>query len=92
MSYNISVDIGSSSNSSPESNALVSSTLSSGGIIELSSDSSPLSSSLYASSRVSDNKLPSLKCGNVIISPVFCLKYVAQGVYVTDGRISIAYE
>ena len=29
---------------------------------------------------------------NVIISPVCSLKDVAQGVYITDGRIAIAYE
>ena len=88
MSSNTSLDIGSSSDSSPESITSISSLLSSGGIIELSSDLSPISASL----RVSDDKFPSSNCANVIISPVCYLKDVALGVYVTDGHITIASE
>ena len=71
MSFKITVDIGSSSDSSLEYNASVSSKLSSGGIIESSSDSSPLSSLLPTYSLVSDHKYPSSNYLNVIISPVF---------------------
>ena len=49
MSYNISVNIGSWSYSSPESIASISSSLGSGGIIKLSSDLSQLSVSLRGS-------------------------------------------
>ena len=66
MSSNIFVDICSSSDSSPKSIASISSLLSTGGIIELSSDLSLFSASL----RVSDNKFPSSNCVNVIILPV----------------------
>ena len=85
MSSNIYVEIGSSSDSSPESITSVSSLLISVGIIKLSSDSSPLS----ALSQVSDNEFPSSKCVNVIISPVCPLKYVAQGIYDTAIIIAI---
>ena len=37
-------------------------------------------------------EVPSLNCVNVIILPVCSLEDVAQGVYVTDGRIAIASE
>ena len=69
MCSNISVYIGSSSDSSPESITSISSLLISGSIIELSSYLSPLS----ASSRVLYNKPPSSNCESVIISPVFSL-------------------
>ena len=86
MSSNISVDIGSSYDSLIESITSVSSSLSSGGIIELSSDSSPLS----ASSRVSDNKFPASNCANVIKSPVCYFEDTAQGMHDTAGSIFIA--
>ena len=92
MSYNIFLDIGSSSDSSLESIAYVSSKLSCGGIIKWPLDSSPLSSSLYANLQVSDDKLPSSKCVNVIIFPVCSFEDVAQGIYDIDGCIAIAYE
>ena len=88
MSYNIFVDIGSSSDSSPDEIKSISSSLSSGGTIESSSDLSPLS----ASSLVYDDKPPSSNCENVITSPVFIFEDLAQGVYVTDGCIVIASE
>ena len=72
MSYNISVDIGSFLDSLPEFIVSISSSLISGGIIELSSDSLPIS----ASSRFSDNKFSSSKYVNVIISPVFSFEDV----------------
>ena len=68
--------------------ASISSSLSSGYIIELSLDSSLLSALL----RVLVNILTSSNYGNVIILPVSPLEDVAQGVYVTAGRIFIAYE
>ena len=86
MYSNISVYILSSPNPSLESIASISSSLISGGIIELLLDLSPLSASL----RVSYNKFPYSNCANVIILPVCLLGDVAQGVYVTDGRIAIA--
>ena len=88
MPSNISVDIGSSSDSSPEFISFISSLLSSGGIIELSSYLSPLSASL----RVSYYKSPSSNCVNVIILPVYSLEDVGQGVYFIDRRIAIASE
>ena len=51
------------------------------------SDSSPLSVSL----QISVNKPPSSNCANVITSPVCSLEDVAYGVYVTVGRIAIAF-
>ena len=68
--------------------ASVSSSLSSGGIIGYSSDLSPFSASL----QVLVNILVSSKCVNVIILPVCYPEDVAQGVYVTAGRIVIASE
>ena len=56
ISSNISVDIGSSSDSLPESITSISSSIIYSGIIESSSDSLPLS----ASSQVSDNKFPTM--------------------------------
>ena len=35
---------------------------------------------------------PSSNCANVITSPVFSFEYVAYGVYVTAGRITITSE
>ena len=92
MSSNISVDVGSSSDSLTESNASVSYNISRGGTIELSLDLSPLLSSLSESSQVSDNKPSSSNCANVIISSVYSFEYLAQGIYDTDGRIDIASE
>ena len=66
--------------------ASLSSYLSSGGIIESSLDSSPLSALL----QVLVNILPSSNCVNFIISPVCSLEDVAQGVHVTDGHVAIA--
>ena len=88
MFCKISVDIRSWSDSFPESMASISSFLSSGGITESSSDLSPL----FASLRFLVHIFPSLDCVNVIISPVCSLEDVAQGVYVTAGRIAIASE
>ena len=88
MPSNISVDIGSSSDSSTESNKFDYSKLSSGGMIESSLDFSSLSSLLSASSQVSDNKSPSSKCVNVITSPACYFEDVAQGMYDTSGRIA----
>ena len=86
MSSNISVDIGSSYDSSPEFIASIYLYLISGRMIELPLYLSPLSALL----RVSDNKFPSSKCVNVIISPVFSFEDVAQDMYDTSGCISIA--
>ena len=88
MSYNIFVDIGSSSDSSPEFITSISSLLRSGGTIESSSDSSPHS----ASSLVSDNNPPPSNCVNVIILPVCSFGNVAQIVYGTARRIAINSE
>ena len=67
--------------------ASISSLLSSGGIIESSSDSSSHSTSLQFLI-IS----PSSICANVIISLVCYLEDIAQGVYATAGRIAIASE
>ena len=85
---NISVDIGLSSDPLPEYIASIYFSLSSGGIFELSSDSSLL----YALLQDSDDKFTSSNCTNLIILPVCSLEYVAQGVYVTERRIAIASE
>ena len=87
MSSNISLDIWSWSHSFPESIASIYSSLSSGGIIEFSSDLSPL----YASLGVSDNKFPSSNCANGIIFPFCSFEDVAQVMYDTAERIPIAY-
>ena len=80
MSSEISVDIGSSSYSSPEYIVSIYYSLINGGIIELSSDSSLISES----SQVSDHKFPSSNCANVIIFPVCSLEDVSQGMYDTS--------
>ena len=68
--------------------ASISSALSSIGIIEPSLDLSLLSALL----RVLVIILLASNCVNVIISQVCYLEDVAQGVYVTAGRIVIASE
>ena len=74
--------------SSPDPLASIYSSLSSGVMIESSSDLSPLSAFL----RVSENIFPSSTCMNMIILSVSPLKDVAQVVYITDVRIATAYE
>ena len=86
MSYNISIYISSSSDSFLESIAYISSLMSIIGIIKPSLDSSPISALL----KVSDNKLPSSNCANVIISTDYSFEYVAQGMYGTAGGIDNA--
>ena len=80
ISYNISVDIGSASDSSPDEIASTSYLLINGGRFELFSYLVPLSVLFRVSdntSRVSDNKPPSSNCTSVMILPVFYLEYVA---------------
>ena len=55
-------------------------------------ESSLYSSLPYALLRVLVHILPSSNCVNVVILPVYSLGDVAQGVYVTAGRIAIAFE
>ena len=88
MYFNISVDIGSSPDSSRKSITFVSYMLSSGDIIESSLDSTPHSASL----QVLYTKLPSSNCANVIIFPVYSFEDVAYGVYTTDIFIAITSE
>ena len=68
--------------------ASIYSSLSSGGIIELSLDLSTLSTLL----RFLVSIFPYSECANMIIPPVCSLEDVAQGVYATAGRITIASE
>ena len=68
--------------------ASISYSLSSGGIIELSLDLSPLSALLPVLVNISSYS----NCANMIISQVCPLEDVSQGVYATAGRIAIDYE
>ena len=83
---NISVYIGSSSDSFPDDIVSIPSSLINGARVDYSPDLLPLA----ASSQVSDDKPPSSNCANVILSPVSPLGDVAQGMYDISGRIDIA--
>ena len=100
MSSNIFVDIGSSSDLSPDEISSILASLNNGGIVELSSYFSPylslfsvpLLDSDSKCLRYYDSKPPSSNCANVNISPVCYFEDVAYGMYNTSGRIAIASE
>ena len=88
MSSNISVGVGSASDSPPDDSSSILALIVNGGRVKWSSDLSPLSVLLWNSNSI----FPSLKCAKVIIFTVFYYEDVAYGIYDTDGCIAIASE
>ena len=88
ISYNISVDIGSTSDSSLDDITSISFSLNNVSRVEPSYDSLLL----YVPSQVLDNKFPYSNCAYVIILPVCSIEDIAQGMYDTAGHIAIASE
>ena len=88
ISPNISIDIGSESDSSPDDIASILDSLIDGGILELSSY--PLL--LFVLLQDFESKFPSPNCVNVIISSVCSFEDVAYGMYDTTGHIATASE
>ena len=91
MYSNISVGIGSESDSSPDEILSISASLINGELVKSSLDSLDLFL-LSVPLHYSDGKLPSSKCVKAITSPVFSFEYLSYGNYDTAGHIAIASE